>query len=181
MGINDRWKGLPDIVQQLKDEATAPPVKLRNASERTAAEESLLERLTSDDDRTILRVSHAAPAPGSSAAATAQTVDIAPAPERDDEDFVTTTWPGLTDYDELLADAAPDPRPLLARLRGEADRVLGERARMLHPLFDDLGRRLEALLAPPLDISGERPAQAKAVLESLDKIEDLFAALMVMR
>jgi hypothetical protein len=137
------------------------------------------ERLTSDDDRTILRA-RAVPTPGAPAKAAA--------PELTDDDIVeveveeeveTVTWPGLADYDALLAARNPDPAALLGRLATTADEVLGERARILRPLFDRLTRQVEQLLAPPPAAPELRDARLDALTRGLDKLEDVFAALMV--
>jgi hypothetical protein len=200
MPRKDKWDDLPNVVAQLQAEAKSAPPRARRPSvpprdatpspestppreaapvaDRAApARDAWAERLTADDDRTILRARAVAAAAGAAAAPATP-----PAPEPlddsdDDSDAADedTTWPGIADYDALAGATSPDPRALLKRLADETERALGERAKVMRPLITRLERQLDALGKPPTQ------EQLSAFTRALDKLEDLFAALMEMR
>lgn len=182
---NDRWDALPDVVAQLQSEASSVAPRARvAAAERPTLERPidaafrtkgvLSERLTGDDDRTILRArplpigGGAAKAPA--AAAEGEFVDADIVEEAD-----AIVWPGLEDYDALLAENDPDPRQLFDRVVQAADALLGERGHVLRPLYQQLRGRLDALVAAET----KDATQLEATTRAIDKLEDLFVVLMV--
>jgi hypothetical protein len=194
---NDKWNDLPDVVAQLQAEASsasprpprlsphprpaaAPPACARSAA---PADVDWSARLTSDDDRTILRPAPAAPAPVVAAAAAAPELEDDVDDDEGYEDGETTSpgWKGVPDYEQLLADPAPDPRALFARIITEADEALGPRARVLGPMFAKLGGKIDELLSDPGAPPSVQAERRAAIGSALDKLEDLFSALMVIQ
>jgi hypothetical protein len=183
MSDNAKWNDLPDVVALLQSEAAgAAPRPRRSApvappvAAEARGEDAWAERLNTAEDHTLVR-RRALPA---AALAPRRVPDAAEMHDDDERETTAPGWPGLADYETLLADATPDPRALLTRLRNEAEAAFGARAGTLRPLFDQVGRALDRALQQPLTPQAHAEAQA-ALTRMLDKLEDLLSILMVRR